>query len=141
MNLRTVTIWITALLIIWTLFVPVYGRFALQIGKNEGFLGHVVFWLFFALPLIVSFILSVVLKTERSNKILFVSTIAYGIWFALIFCNVFCDIFLSGENFFKLNFLTFLIVGPLSLPVMIPAWIAAIVVEVRHRGEDEQQPE
>jgi hypothetical protein len=126
MNLRNVTIWTTALLIIWTLFVPAYLMFTVQEWRSDAAL----LWLFFGLPLVVSFILSVALKYKTSTKILFVLTIVYGIWFAFIFCVVFLSFL---EDPCGMQFLLFCIVGPLALPVMIPAWISAIVHEVRHR--------
>jgi hypothetical protein len=93
-------------------------------------------WFFSGFPLIVSFILTLTLKYRTSTKILFVSTIAYGIWFAYVFCAV----FLSGETC-GMQFLVFGWVGPFSLPVMIPAWIAAYVVEVRQREPEQPEPE
>jgi hypothetical protein len=87
-------------------------------------------WLFNGSPLLVSFILSIALKHRIPAIILLVSTIAYGIWFFYVFANVsYLFLWLS----YGTALLALFIVGPFSLPVMIPAWIAAIVIEIRHR--------
>ena len=74
-------------------------------------------WLASGFPLAISLVLAKTLRSNNSSIILLVSTIAYGIWYICVLPTVF---------FKYLGALALLFVGVLALPVMIPAWIAAL---------------
>jgi hypothetical protein len=132
MNLRKVTIWTTGVMLIATLILPC-RFFTIAPVQSFGTMQTFSFvWLTSGSPLVVSFILAKVLKYHISSIIILASTIAYSIWYICVLPTVFFEDF---------GVLVLLCVAILSLPVMIPAWIAAIVIEIRHRRKNVQKSE
>ena len=82
-------------------------------------------WLLSSAPLLISFVLAITLKRTVSTVILLCSTIAYAIWYAywLHF------IFFSDHEFASL---AIIFIGIWSLPVMLPAWITALILNWRY---------
>jgi hypothetical protein len=83
-------------------------------------------WLFSGSPLLVSFVLTIVLKSRESTIILLVSTIIYGVWFALLSVGILLDG--CGCAFF-----VFYAIGLFALPGMLLLWIAADIVDRRYQ--------
>ena len=143
MNLRTVTTWTTGVMMILALLIPagilLYTGFAEAIAYPPvpGVVGYIIIltffvahvmalspiiWLFSGTPLLVAYILAKKLKYKPSTVILLVSSIAYGIWFTSV------SAYLSDYGIGRLSTCVQLLtlIGPCSLPVMLPCWIVAL---------------
>ena len=93
--------------------------------------GSILFALFFSLtfcgfPLITSMVISVYPKNWISQVILMIASLLYGIFFALVAY----DLHIHPDN---QGGLVFIFIGFFSLPVLIPLWLIASVIEYRHR--------
>ena len=143
MNLRTITIWTTALMLIVAIFAPF-----LNLGRNFGgfaqlpipiemiiptifgrliiSLGMAIFFLLLTgSPLVVSLIIARKLKPFIvPNFILLVSTIVYAMLFSYWWS-------LATDGGSCMNGIFVCYIAPSSLPVMIPVWIIAVVLN-RH---------
>ena len=126
--LRLVTILVTWLLMLVTMFVPI-GFFFFK----EGFLWDtslyaifnlmitsVIMWFFYGSPLLVSGIISLFLKRPFCVLILLLSTIGYGI-------GAFYILHLASGDGSCMAGIEFLWVGPASLVFLIPVWIITLV--------------
>jgi hypothetical protein len=143
MNLRNVTIWTTGMLLLLTVVTATISFFH-DLPKDD--LDRFIVLTIKALPICLmcsgcplfgSWVIAIILKHNKSIFILFVPTIVYGVLYvsaAFLIFNLETDILLKRTSML-------LQVGFLSIPVMIPIWILAIVVELRHRGENKQKPE
>jgi hypothetical protein len=141
MKLRTATIWTTWGMLLVTILAPYLApaqnwEFGFQHTKISAMMIiPVIFYrlvssllaaMFFLLltgsPLVVSLILAKKLKPfVIPSLLLFVSTIAYGIWFVSIWSQATDDLCCMSGIFV-------LYIVPSSLPVMIPVWVLALVV-------------
>ena len=138
MNLRNVTIWTTGVMMILVAIVPA-GLIAL-LGYGDAIVSSLILWLFSGTPLLVSFALAVKLEYKISTIILLLSAIAYGLWFVQIASNVVSMVSSTHLNCnCGLELLFFLTIGPLSLPVMLPVWITALVLNWRYAQKQEPQ--
>jgi len=124
MNLRTVTIRTTGMMLIVTISVPTI----LVTGylEQNGVVGTIFIitflWLFTGSPLAISLVVARKLKSATvPNLILLISTIAYSIWYVFVFCRVFTDSDAQAG-------LGLLAIGIVALPAMIPAWVAALIL-------------
>ena len=122
MNLRNVTIGTTAVVLFLTTAVPVLlfcGGF-LRSG-NDGTMASIVIatllWLFSAPLLIVSLIVALKLKYNSPVVVILVTTIVYGMIYVFGW---------SVQWFVTSRDTGIWFLGVLSLPVMFPAWIAAL---------------
>ena len=131
MNLRTVTIWTTGLMLLLTVATATISFFH-ELPKDDldRFIVLTIKGLPLALmcsscPLIYSWILAIALKNSKSTFILFVSTIMYGVLYvsAAFLILMFYDYERTG---ILLN------VGILSFPVMVPIWFMAIMLNRRY---------
>ena len=86
-------------------------------------------WLFSGTPLLVSFIFALKLKRKFSLVILLFVTIAYSLWFVTVSSGVAADT--CGCAIF-----VFFVIGPMSLIVMLPAWITAYVLNRRYTKQE-----
>jgi len=83
-------------------------------------------WLFSGSALIVSLIIAIKLKSAVPSFILLASTIVYGFWYAYLWYGA-----VTGGSCMDGMFLLYIVPG--SLFFMIPAWIAAFIIETRLR--------
>jgi len=116
MNFRTVTIWTTGLALILTLILPARCVFN---GDDVFFV--FMLWFLSSFPLVISFIIARTLEPIIvPNLILFLSTIAYGIWYVyVLYGTVTCCYALAALAPFC--------IGILALPVMFLVWIIALI--------------
>ena len=122
MNLRNVTIWTTGVILFLTQVVATH-RFVLNANVyyviDNIILDTLILWLFSGSPLLISFVIAMKSKHNTSSSILLVATIIYVFLYAYAMYQLFYA-YLGG--------LALLAVGIVSLPVMIPAWIAALLL-------------
>ena len=128
MNLRNVTIWTMGVMLI----VATVGAFIfsfLVIGFVDDLIIYPLpplIWLLTGLPLLISCIIEKKLKHNMSFCVLLVSTVIYGVLYVLVwYLSFFVDL--------RYGFL--FVVG---FPLMIPVWIAALVVN--RRDATKQKP-
>ena len=139
MNLRNVTIWTTGVMMVLTLLIPV-GVVACGgiFNHNIDFYHNIdivwLAWLLSGTPLLVSFILVITLKHKNSTVILLFSTIAYGAWF--VYWSVVVGIHIGWDCYAHIGFY---VIGPFSLPIMLPAWITALILNWRYAKKQELQ--
>ena len=140
MNLRNTTIWTTGTILIVTVLAIFVDAFAFGGTSNFNFstlawsattiFGFVYFcsmlWLFTGSPAAVSFIIARKLKYNIPAFVLLVSTVAYGL---LFLCAQYW--FFADTNSCTRGFWLLMSMG--ALWWMVPAWITAIVLEIRHR--------
>ena len=126
MNLRNVTIWTTGMLMLMPLIIPAVFMFPSWGSENVEDLINVpiVCWIFSGTPLFFSLVLVKKLEHKISTAVLLLATTAYGIWFAFVSLQVSSAIS-AGEC--GCIVMRLFIVGPLSLPVMLPVWTIALV--------------
>ena len=102
------------------------------------YLGHGAFalvaWIFSGTPLVISLIITASVKSRDSLLILLVSSIAYSIWFVYMWHE-----FTIGIKGCGLAALILFGIGPLSLPVMGPAWFFALVLNRDYAQKQEPQ--
>ena len=136
MSLRTITIGITGVVLLAPMVVPAIMLFNVDHNSGHWNIGELlslavcrglIFWLFGGLPLLVSLFLAIKLKHSSSSVILFISTMAYGVWYATV-CSVCFDGYLGP--------VLLVFVGVLSLPVMLPLWSIALYLEGHARTEE-----
>ena len=116
MNLRNVTIWATAVMMLLVLLVPAGILYYMGLSATDIIIVPLLIWPFSGTPLLASFLLARKLKHTISTVILLFSTLAYSVWFAIMTAPIAMDT--CGCAVF-----VFFVIGPLSLPIMIPAWI------------------
>ena len=130
MNLRTITIWATGLILIAAIVLPVAVMACSVYAVHDRF--QVIFssWIFSSTPLLVSLVLAAKLRYRIPIAILLASTIAYAIWLAVTLFPVCQFIMTSGQD--GPAGMALFIVGLVALPIMIPIWITAIVLNRRY---------
>ena len=128
MNLRNMTIWTTGLLMLVPLVMPVVFMFpSWGVEDVEDLINvPILCWLFSGTPLLCSLVLAKKLKYRISTVILLFTTIIYGISFVAMSLHVYSAISAGGCG---CGVIRLFLVGPLSLPVMIPAWMTAILLD------------
>ena len=130
MNLRTVTIWTTATMLIVTIAIAmsvVYDKAVVHHSFRSKGMGEIVWlacavWLFTGLLSAISFVIACKLKHTRPVSIILVSTMIYGIFYGWGFMcmeSEFAPLSLVAANI-------------CSLPIMIPAWIFALLLNRRY---------
>ena len=128
---RSITLVLSsAVLLGMMLFMAVFDIHAIQPDEVLGFLASKVFGLVFLLPFygfppIVSLLFVIFLKNTFSQFVLSLTSLLYGGWFAYQMYTVFY-VFPSDAQ----NGLVFVFVGIYFLPVALPLWITAIIVEI-----------
>jgi len=128
MNLRSISIWTTGVMLIVTVAVPTLLIFGITLGHHIRMIEAefaVLLWFASSTPLLISYFVSRNLQYALSTLILLFSTIVYSIAYAWVLYLAF---FIDGMMLILL-----LYIGVASLSVMIPAWITALVIEIRHR--------
>jgi len=133
MNLRTISIWTTA--VMWLLTVVLLTlSFFYDLPKDNldesitmVIKGLPIVFMFSGCPLIGSLIITVSLKYRMPILMLFVSTIVYGFLYILIAFIIF-SVRVGDVCGMLLN------VGILSLPIMIPVWIIALVIDYHKKN-------
>ncbi|MDR0327650.1 MAG: hypothetical protein LBI05_05065 [Planctomycetaceae bacterium] len=81
----------------------------------------------------VSIVLSACTKSPFSQVILAVTSLLYGVWYAYLVNEI---LYVSPEP----SAIVFLVVGFFALPVLLPLWLIAIVIERRHRKKQAALP-
>ena len=136
MNLRNVTIWTTGVMMV-AIFVAPF----VILPNTEGLVGMILTmilalqcWLCFAgSPLLVSFVLARTYEPRTSCIILILSTIAYGVWyFYMVYSQSASGWTLLPHR--ELQAISVLI-GILSLPMMIPAWITVLLLDAEYANK------
>ncbi len=134
MHLRKVTIWATGLLLLLTFIVPtaIYGDGLLRHGPHlpwaEFCLAVFWFWALSGSPLIVSCFVAQKLKGGVPSVILLLSTLGYAVLYAFALLQLqFADTawwqWIFGKEHIMVPFM--MLVGMVSMPMMLPAWIVA----------------
>ena len=132
MNLRNVTIWTTGVMTAVSIATPivffVYFLWRMEefsdvnkLFSLSGLIGLGCWWLFSGSPLLVSFLIALLVKKRISIVVLLVATTVYGILFACVWGLMFIFpapivMILAGG------------IGIAMLPIMLPAWIVALVL-------------
>ena len=127
MNLRNVTIWTTGVMMLLVAVLP-----SVFLWWHDNIALALVVWVFSGSPLVISFVSAINVERHLSLIILFVSTIAYCIlyifqWYAVLSSS-------DGLAVFGL-----FAIGIFASPVMIPAWIAAYVLDRNYTKKQEPQ--
>ena len=124
MNLRTVTIWTTGLMLIGTIVFP----FMWLSLTWDDVVFFSVFWFFNGSPLVVSFVVVIMLRHNTSAAILLISMVVCGLWYVSAWYGILDANEITFIGFFILCFL----LGLLDISVMIPVWIIAIMLNRRY---------
>jgi hypothetical protein len=124
MNLRTVTIWTTGLMLIGTVVLPFMW---LDLTWDD-VVFFSVFWFFNGSPLVVSFVVVIMLRHNTSAAILLVSTIVYGLWYVSAWYGILDANEITFVGFVILCFAS----GLLDFSVMIPVWTIVIKLDRRY---------
>jgi len=130
MSLRTVTIWTIRLMLDGSVIVPTLLVFAAMFGvglwkNNEVFtviLDATLLWFFSSFPLLVAYFVSKNLQCKIPITILLCSAVAYGIAYVGALCHD--------------DIRYFVVIGFMSLPVLLPLWIIAFVIDWRCRKKN-----
>ena len=126
MNLRNVAIWTTGVMLVGTTVLPLWIA---SFESKDIFSAFGIIWLLSGSPILISFVLAKTLERTISTIILLCSTITYAIWY--VYWLHF--IFFSGQD---LAMMVILFIGIWSLPVMLPAWIVAYVLNLAKLSTD-----
>jgi hypothetical protein len=133
MNLRNVSIGLSSLVLLGIVAFLIYS------ALGEGFFTLSTFALLLFLmlssgfPPMVSIVLSACTKSPFSQVILAVTSLLYGVWYAYLVNEI---LYVSPEP----SAIVFLVVGFFALPVLLPLWLIAIVIERRHRKKQAALP-
>ena len=124
MKLRTLSIGLSTVVLVGVMCVPAY------LGAHDG-IANMLFATLFLLPFcgfppIVSMVIAGYSKASTPQIITATASFLYGIWFIYIANLAFSTVDAQGG-------LIFLFVGIYALPVLLPLWITALVLETRHR--------
>ena len=125
MTLRTLSIGLSAAVLLGIVAV---------LGHIGGTVVFDCFLLFCGFPPIVSIIISIRSKNPFSQLILAAASLLYGVWFVYTVYGVFC---VSTD---PQSALIILVVGFDFLPVLLPLWITACIVEKCHRKKKPKSP-
>ena len=132
MKLRTLSIGLSACVLLGILC------FCMYIGPREDVLTMLLapfaFLGMFGFPPIISMLISVRSKHHVSHILAATASLLYGVWFAC--CAYYCFVLhlsaFSGMGLF---------VGELfSLPILLPLWITAYIVDRRHKKTAQDAP-
>ncbi len=118
MNLRTVTIGISSLVLLGTM-----GFVGTHASKDAWFYALMFFLPFYGFPPVVSILLSAMMKKVASQIILSIASILYGAWFAYA---VYGSFYLHPD---PQGGLIIIFVGIYFLPVLLPLWVIAGFME------------
>ena len=134
MIIRAVTFWITLLVLLLTIAIPIILNFGgyLRGGRmTDHFVdktgGTALLWLFSGSPLLVSCLVAKNLKYAIPSLILLMSSLVYAIFYVWVVYQFVFDM---------LGFLVLFLVGFVSLPVLIPVWGVTTVFEYVLRQEN-----
>jgi len=132
MNLRTISIGLSSSVLLGIICFGIY------IGPRDNIIDF-IFAPFFVLlvagfPPIVSMSLSARSKNSISQMILMTTSLLYGIWFAYVANNAFYVHVTSTSA------IIILFVGIYFLPVSLPLWITAYVIEILYRKKNPNTP-
>lgn len=105
-----------------TATIATAGSFALGI-KGATFLSGLLFFPFALGPLVVTVILSFVLRSRPAQAVLTVSSLLYGGWFGYAYADIF---YLNPD---PQSAIAILFIGIFAVPVLVIFWIAAFVLE------------
>ena len=134
---RTVTIRATGLMLIVTAIIPVssllFARFISIETHFFLFFFAVGIWLWTVWPLVVSLCIAKTLKYRISAVILFVPTIVYCILYIISFC-------MMSKNPYGYGAIGFVFISILSLPMMLPAWVIALVLNLHYTKKSTSNP-
>ena len=139
MKLRTATIWTTGLMLLLTAAITIIFFFHdLPKDDLDRFItltikGLPIVIMFSGCPLFLAWIIAMSLKCAIPTLILFISTIVYGVLYVSVTFSILMFYDHEGTGIL-LN------VGILSLTVLLPLWIAAWIVELRHRKKNQPTP-
>ena len=124
MNLRTVTIWTTGLMLSVTIVVAVSVAHNSYSSKGMGavMLATCAVWLFTGSPLAVSFIITCKSKRIPPLVVILASIIIYGVFYGWGYTCM-------ESEFAPLSLVT---ANTCSLSVMIPAWIIVLLLNWRY---------
>ena len=131
MNLRIITIGLSCIILIGMITFTVYR--ADFRGDVVLMVSFIPFSLFYAFPLIVSIMLSVYTRNSFSQIILLMASLLYGIWFAYAVYDAFY------VNTDPQSGLVLIFVGIYALPVLLPLWITAYVLNRRYARKQKSQ--
>ena len=131
MNLRNVTIGISCIILIgmigFSVYITSFG------GLINIVFGTLLFLALCGFPQIVSIMLSVRSKNPFSHITLMIASLLYGGWFAYIEYDAFF------VNLDPQSGIAMIFIGVYALPVLLPLWIAAIVLNRYHAKQSEPQ--
>ncbi len=134
MSLRTVTIWMTGVVLVGTAVVPSSPMLFAPNLNFTNFISHIVGnCVYTGWPLVVSLFIAKKLKYHIPAIILLVSTIAYGILYAF---SVYL-IFKSPCPYMAIILFT---ISIWSLPVTYPAWAIARALDEYYYGLEALNP-
>ena len=96
--------------------------FLLLIIQSSSLWGSLFIITFTLLPILINMFFALALNSKRSQIILSIGSVIYSIWFSLVYLSAFYwHIDAKSE-------IAILFVGIYSLPVMVPIWILAHIL-------------
>jgi len=125
MSLRNVSIGLSAAVLLG--IVVFLGNITFGEGIIHMVLATLGVLLFCGFPPIISIMLSARAKNFFSQVILSAASLFYGVWFTYVMYEAF---YVNSD---ALSGVVLLFVGIFFLPILLPIWLVAIVVEIWHR--------
>ena len=132
MNLRILTIGLSSIVLLG-MIVFLLVSLAPPHGFAKVVWGTLFFLAFCGFPTVVSIILSAISKNSLSHILILASSILYGAWFAYVVYDAFF-VHLDPQSG-----LVFLFVGFYFLPVLLPLWISAVLLNRYYAKQSEMQ--
>ena len=135
MKLRTVTLWLAGLTLLLTMLIPTQLVYFALIGhlRISVFVALIAltFWFLSSLPPVVSFFIARKLEYTLPAGIILCLTLVY----AGVYLNGLYRCFVGSGTVLEALF-----IGVLLLPVMIPAWIVALVLDLSYAKKSATVP-
>ena len=132
MSLRFLTIGLSGIV-----FLGIIG-FLVYITSFGGLInivfGTLLFSAFCGFPPVVSIILSVRSKSPFAHITLMIASLLYGGWFAYVAYDAFF------VNLDPQSGIVMIFVGVYALPVLLPLWITAVLLNRHYAKQSEMQP-
>ena len=143
MNIRNVTIWTTGVMMIGTFIPNIVWVMQMQPASIPSQQASVlwmcwvilVLWAFGGSPLAVSLVIAIKSKCDKASLVLLISTIIFVCWFLFPW-----TVAILGYNggACSVVFLFVLWIAPLSLVIMVPAWVSVLQLNRNYATQEPQ---
>jgi len=132
MNLRILTIGLSSIVLLG-MIAFLFVSLAPHHGFAKVVWGTLFFLVFCGFPPVVSIMLSARSKNPFSHVLILTSSLLYGTWFAYF---IYDAMFVNRD---PQSGLALLVVGIYSLPVLLPLWITAVLLNRYYVKQSEMQ--